>query len=419
MVKREMCSLKITVDQYLENATNGFAAHWTALRRFLDDPTGDINFSLGERNVSRGCDWMSRLVRASFPRLSNGDADTATAMSQMMAQLRFDADIGRNIYRLQRRAKGVANKSWQHYEQLVGNVFSVEHSIRDHDIGPLATLIFQKLKVHNTDAFLAAPELDEREVDDGSGGALASSDALLKWIEQQRHAMLQMVQDGLLHSPVFLDLTYRGRGAGNDQPVMLLDKCIDVNREGIFLRAQDNDEERHASANIMVRAVRTAASLELPINMSAVMPLTDPSASGDSSVLISLNIQYEPHSLCDIELFGTRPTMNLMFNVHFPIWRHFNLERDAQSGLLEPMYVIMPNCDQISKEDQQQEQTQSIGIGSNLALSDCSSSEFCDLVHLSDYKIVPHVLWRDRNRYPFCTTVRFFQDMEPIGAHIQ
>lgn len=104
----------------------------------------------------------------------------------------------------------------------------------------------------------------------------------LEWIEQQRLTSFMMIAKGSCEPPVLLEISYCGT-APEDKPILLLGKGMTFNSGGICLRpCKGMDEYRGAMAGaaVVVAAIRAAAALSLPINISAVIPLCENMPSG-------------------------------------------------------------------------------------------------------------------------------------------
>ncbi|XP_075158620.1 cytosol aminopeptidase-like isoform X2 [Haematobia irritans] len=121
----------------------------------------------------------------------------------------------------------------------------------------------------------------------------------MEWIEQQHLNSFLAIAKGSCEPPVLLEISYCGT-APEDKPILLLGKGMTFNSGGICLRpGKGMDEYRGsmAGAAVCVAAIRAAAALSLPINISAVIPLCENIPSDNTSFDISNN-GYGPASSC-------------------------------------------------------------------------------------------------------------------------
>lgn len=104
----------------------------------------------------------------------------------------------------------------------------------------------------------------------------------MEWIEQNRLNSFLMIAKGSCEPPVILEISYCGT-APEDKPILLLGKGMTFNSGGLCLRpCKGMDEYRGAMAGaaVVVAAIRAAAALSLPVNISAVIPLCENMPSG-------------------------------------------------------------------------------------------------------------------------------------------
>uniref|UniRef100_A0A1A9WC21 Cytosol aminopeptidase n=1 Tax=Glossina brevipalpis TaxID=37001 RepID=A0A1A9WC21_9MUSC len=104
----------------------------------------------------------------------------------------------------------------------------------------------------------------------------------MEWIEQQHLNSFLTIAKGSCEPPVLLEISYCGT-APEDKPILLLGKGMTFNSGGICLRPASGMEEYRgamAGAAVVVAAIRAAAALSLPINISAVIPLCENMPSG-------------------------------------------------------------------------------------------------------------------------------------------
>ncbi|KAL9871184.1 LOW QUALITY PROTEIN: cytosol aminopeptidase-like [Glossina fuscipes fuscipes] len=104
----------------------------------------------------------------------------------------------------------------------------------------------------------------------------------MEWIEQQHLNSFLTIAKGSCEPPVLLEISYCGT-APEDKPILLLGKGMTFNSGGICLRPAKGMEEYRgamAGAAVVVAAIRAAAALSLPINISAVIPLCENMPSG-------------------------------------------------------------------------------------------------------------------------------------------
>ncbi|EDW40983.1 cytosol aminopeptidase [Drosophila sechellia] len=106
----------------------------------------------------------------------------------------------------------------------------------------------------------------------------------MEWIEQQHLNSFLMIAKGSCEPPVLLEVAYCGT-APEDKPILLVGQGITFNSGGINLRpCKGMDEFRGdlTGAASILAAMRAAAALSLPINITAVIPLCENLPSGMS-----------------------------------------------------------------------------------------------------------------------------------------
>ncbi|KAH8234363.1 hypothetical protein KR038_008572 [Drosophila bunnanda] len=104
----------------------------------------------------------------------------------------------------------------------------------------------------------------------------------MDWIENQNLNSFLMVAKGSCEPPVILEISYCGTSP-EERPILMLGKGLTFNSGGLsLLPAKGMDEYRGAvsGAAVCVAAIRAAAALSLPINVSAVLPLCESMPSG-------------------------------------------------------------------------------------------------------------------------------------------
>lgn len=102
------------------------------------------------------------------------------------------------------------------------------------------------------------------------------------WIESQKMSSLLTVAYSSCEKPYFLELNYCGNPVG-DQPILLVGKGLTYNSGGLCLKDAAELPMCHASmagAAVVVATIRAAAALQLPINISGVIPLCENMPSG-------------------------------------------------------------------------------------------------------------------------------------------
>ncbi|KAH8300687.1 hypothetical protein KR018_007114 [Drosophila ironensis] len=104
----------------------------------------------------------------------------------------------------------------------------------------------------------------------------------MDWIEQNNINSFLMVAKGSCEPPVILEVSYCGT-APEDKPILLLGKGVTYNSGGLCLRPKDCLSMYRgcmAGAAVCVAAIRAAAALSLPVNVTAVLPLCENMPSG-------------------------------------------------------------------------------------------------------------------------------------------
>ncbi|KAH8371735.1 hypothetical protein KR093_008736 [Drosophila rubida] len=104
----------------------------------------------------------------------------------------------------------------------------------------------------------------------------------MDWIETQGLNSFLMVAKGSCEPPALLEIRYTG-SSGDDKGVMMLGKGLTFNSGGLCLKPKQRMDQNRASvsgAATCVAAIRAAAALSLPINVSAVLPLCENMPSG-------------------------------------------------------------------------------------------------------------------------------------------
>lgn len=107
----------------------------------------------------------------------------------------------------------------------------------------------------------------------------------MDWIQQNHLNSFLYIAKGSCEPPVLLEINYCGT-APEDKPVLLVGKGITFNSGGISLRPKlrmDQYRGSMAGAAVVVAAIRAAATLSLPINIAAVIPLCENLPSGMSA----------------------------------------------------------------------------------------------------------------------------------------
>ncbi|EDW80059.1 uncharacterized protein Dwil_GK24050 [Drosophila willistoni] len=106
----------------------------------------------------------------------------------------------------------------------------------------------------------------------------------MEWIEQQHLNSFLMIAKGSCEPPVLLEVAYCGT-APEDKPILLVGQGLTFNSGGINLRPCDGMDEFRGDltgAASILAAMRAAAALSLPINITAILPLCENLPSGMS-----------------------------------------------------------------------------------------------------------------------------------------
>ncbi|XP_030385556.1 cytosol aminopeptidase [Scaptodrosophila lebanonensis] len=104
----------------------------------------------------------------------------------------------------------------------------------------------------------------------------------MDWIEQQNLNSFLMVAKGSCEPPIVLEVSYCGT-TPEEKPILLLGKGLTFNSGGLCLkpkRGMDQYRGSMSGAAVVVAAIRAAAALSLPVNVSAVLPLCENMPSG-------------------------------------------------------------------------------------------------------------------------------------------
>lgn len=104
----------------------------------------------------------------------------------------------------------------------------------------------------------------------------------LDWIEGQHLNSFLMVAKGSCEPPVVLEINYCGTSP-EDKPVVLVGSGLTFNSGGICLKKKKRMTLYRGAcsgAAVCVAAIRAAAALSLPLNISAVIPLCENVPSG-------------------------------------------------------------------------------------------------------------------------------------------
>lgn len=104
----------------------------------------------------------------------------------------------------------------------------------------------------------------------------------MDWIEAQGLNSFLMVAKGSCEPPIILEIMYCG-SSPEEKPLLLMGKGLTFNSGGLCLKGKRFLDAYRASvsgAACVVAAIRAAAALSLPINVSAVLPLCENMPSG-------------------------------------------------------------------------------------------------------------------------------------------
>ncbi|HVP06483.1 MAG TPA: leucyl aminopeptidase, partial [Candidatus Acidoferrum sp.] len=103
-----------------------------------------------------------------------------------------------------------------------------------------------------------------------------------KAIVREKMGLLLGVSQGSAEPPRFLIITYRGR-RDNQKPIVLVGKGVTFDSGGISLKPGADMHEMKgdmAGSAIVLSTIITASKLKLPLNLVALMPLTENMPSG-------------------------------------------------------------------------------------------------------------------------------------------
>lgn len=102
------------------------------------------------------------------------------------------------------------------------------------------------------------------------------------WIESQSLNTFLAVAKGTCEPPIYLEINYIGEDKG-DKPVLLTAPGITFNSGGLHLNSKyhlENFRACMAGGAAVVAAIRAAAALALPINITGIIPLCENMPSG-------------------------------------------------------------------------------------------------------------------------------------------
>lgn len=102
------------------------------------------------------------------------------------------------------------------------------------------------------------------------------------WIVAQQMDSTTAVACTSIERPVFLEIHYRGTNA-DDKPIVMVGKGITFNTGGLSLKEADNLHEMRASmvgAAVTIGTIRAIAQLQIPINVTALIPMCEHATSG-------------------------------------------------------------------------------------------------------------------------------------------
>lgn len=102
------------------------------------------------------------------------------------------------------------------------------------------------------------------------------------WIELNNMTTLLTVSESSAEAPYFVEMNYCG-GELSERPVLLVGNGLTFNSGGLCLKPGDELPEQRASmagAASVVATMRAVAAFQLPINVSAVIPLCENMPSG-------------------------------------------------------------------------------------------------------------------------------------------
>ncbi|EDW05210.1 GH22230 [Drosophila grimshawi] len=104
----------------------------------------------------------------------------------------------------------------------------------------------------------------------------------MDWIEEQALNSFLMVAKGSCEPPLILEISYRGTSP-DDRPLQLMGNGLTFNSGGLCLKHKNSLHMQRGAltgAACCVAAIRAAAALSLPINVSALLPLCENMPSG-------------------------------------------------------------------------------------------------------------------------------------------
>ncbi|XP_037932361.1 cytosol aminopeptidase-like [Teleopsis dalmanni] len=104
----------------------------------------------------------------------------------------------------------------------------------------------------------------------------------MEWIEQVNLNSFLAIAKGSCEPPVLLEVSYCGTSP-EDKPILLLGKGITFNSGGLSLRKalrMDQYRGSMAGAATVIAAIRAAAALSLPINVTGILPVCENMPSG-------------------------------------------------------------------------------------------------------------------------------------------
>ncbi|XP_034478465.1 cytosol aminopeptidase [Drosophila innubila] len=104
----------------------------------------------------------------------------------------------------------------------------------------------------------------------------------MDWIEEQGLNSFLMIAKGSCEPPIMLEISYVG-SSPDDKPLLLMGSGLTFNSGGLCLKRKSRMDEQRAAisgAATIVAAIRAAAALSLPINVSAMLPLCENMPSG-------------------------------------------------------------------------------------------------------------------------------------------
>lgn len=103
-----------------------------------------------------------------------------------------------------------------------------------------------------------------------------------EWMAAQQMDATICVACTSIERPVFLEINYKGTNA-DEKPIMLIGKGITFSTGGLSLKRHDTLHEMRASmvgGAVTIAAIRALAQLQIPINVTALIPLCEHKTSG-------------------------------------------------------------------------------------------------------------------------------------------